>query len=66
MRSMPEIDYAELQRLYGGRYVAQRGGQVIASAETYDDLSRQLESAAVDWGEILIEYVEPADVVCVY
>ena len=63
---MSEIHYAELQRLYGGRYVAQLGGKVIASAETYDDLSRQLEDAAVDWSALLIEYVEPLDVICVY
>jgi predicted GNAT family acetyltransferase len=66
IKSMAEIEYSELQRLHGGRYVAQRDGEVIASAGTYDELSQQLEKATVDWTEVLIEYVEPADVVCVY
>ena len=63
---MAEIDYAELQQRYGGRYVARRDGEVIASAETYDELSEQLEEAAVEWSQLLIEYVEPANITCVY
>jgi hypothetical protein len=63
---MPEIEYRDLQRLYGGRYVAQRDGKVIAAAETYDDLSKQLEDAATEWSGLLIEYIEPHDVVRIY
>jgi hypothetical protein len=63
---MAEVDYAELQQRYGGRYVAQRNGEVVASAETYDELSEQLESAVTDWDGLIIEYVEPPGVVCVY
>lgn len=63
---MAETDYAWLQQQYGGRYVAQRDGEVVASAETYDELSDQLEGAAMEWGELIIEYVEPAHIVCVY
>jgi len=61
-----EVEYAELQRLYGGRYVARRDGEVIATAETYDELGEQLHRAGVEWTELIIEYVEPAHVVCVY
>jgi len=63
---MAEVDYALLQQRYGGRYVARRDSEVIASGDTYDELSDQLEKAVVDWGEIIIEYVEPANIVCVY
>jgi hypothetical protein len=63
---MADIDYTELQRRYGGRYVARRGGEVVASAETYDGLSEQLERAGVNWGELVLEYVEPASVIGVY
>ena len=63
---MAEIDYALLQQRYGGRYVARRSGEVVASAETYDGLSDQLEAGVVDWDELIVEYVEPADIVCVY
>lgn len=63
---MAEVDYAQLQQRYGGRYVAHRNGEVIASAETYDELCDQLEQAVVSWDEVIIEYVEPAHIVCVY
>jgi hypothetical protein len=61
-----EVDYVQLQQRYGGCFVARRDGDVIASAETYDELSEQLEEAAVEWDDLIIEYVEPGDVVCVY
>jgi len=63
---MTQVDYATLQQLYGGRYVARRDGEVVASAESYDELIEQLERPAPDWNQIIIEYVEPADTVCVY
>ena len=71
MQSMPgneriEVDYGLLQQRYGGRYVARRGGEVIADAETYDELTDQLEKAVTDWNEIIIEYIEPANIICVY
>ena len=64
--TMAELDYAQLQQQYGGRYVARRDGEVIANAETYDELSEQLEATAVEWGKLIIEYVEPPQIVCVY
>jgi hypothetical protein len=63
---MTEVDYASLQERYGGRYVARHNGEVIASAETYNELSDQLEEAAVQWAELIIEYVEPRDSIRVY
>jgi Family of unknown function (DUF5678) len=63
---MAKIDYIQLQERYGGRYIARRDDEVIASAETYDALSGQLDGMAVDWGTLVIEYVEPAWSVRVY
>ena len=63
---MLELDYQKLQERYGGRFVARREGQVIASAETYDELSNQLQGAETNWVGLVIEYVEPADKVSVY
>ena len=63
---MSETDYTTLQRRYGGHYVAQHDGKVIASAETYDELSHRLDEAGMDWSELLIEYVELVDAICVY
>lgn len=56
---MTEFDYPALQQRCGGRYVVRRDGDVIASAETYDELSEQLEGTAAEWGKLTIEYVEP-------
>jgi hypothetical protein len=63
---MPEIDYTKLQQRYGGLYVARRDNDVVASAETYDELSNQLEGGDTNWDGLVIEYVEPADKVSVY
>ncbi len=52
---MADVDYAQLQEQYGGRYVVRRGEEVLASAETYDELSASLEKAAVAWEELIIE-----------
>lgn len=63
---MAEIDYALLQQRYGGRFVARRDGEVVASADTYDELSDQLEEAVVEWAGLIIEYVEPLNSIGVY
>jgi hypothetical protein len=44
-----------------GRYIARRGDDIIATAVTYDELSDQLDQAAVPWADLLIEYVGPTD-----
>lgn len=63
---MAAIDYTQFQQQYGNCYVAWRDGEIIASAETYDALSNQLEGSVTEWDKLIIEYVEPAHVVCVY
>ncbi|MBI4546376.1 MAG: hypothetical protein HY707_00225 [Ignavibacteriae bacterium] len=63
---MIEIDYTALQQKYGGRYIARRDGDVIANAETYDELIDRLENEGAQWEELIIEYVEPVNIVCVY
>ena len=62
---MSEIDYMTLQEHYGGKYVATRDGEVIASAETYDELSNQLERLDMDLDGVVIGYSVPADVILV-
>ena len=63
---MGEVDYTSLQQQYGGHYIARREEQVIADAASYDELIDHLENATIDWSKIIIEYVEPANIVCVY
>ena len=60
---MAEVDYMTLQEHYGGRYVAERNGVVSASAETYEELSDQLERPGMDWDGVVIDYVDPIDVI---
>ena len=59
-------DYFQLQMQYGGQFVAHRDGEVVASAETYDELSDELERLAVDWSTLIIEYVESVEELHVY
>jgi Family of unknown function (DUF5678) len=63
---MADIDYVQFQGQYGGRYIARRGGEIIANAETYDALSDHLDGMAVEWDTIIIEYIEPISNVRVY
>ena len=64
---MADFDYVDLQQKYGGRYVALQDGQVLASADTYDDLLDQLEHLPqIDWDRVIIEYIEPDRSVSVY
>jgi hypothetical protein len=63
---MAEVDYLQLQQLYGGCYIARHHGSVIASAESYDELSDQLDRTATERTELVIEYVEPPNLIVVY
>jgi hypothetical protein len=63
---MAEIDYPQLQQQYGGRYIARRDSEVLASADTYDALSDALERFAGTDEPLIIEYVEPIGTLRVY
>jgi len=63
---MAERDDEQFRRRYGGHYVAMRDGEVVASADTYDRLSDELDQMASDWSKLIIEYVEPFDVARIY
>lgn len=65
-RATSPLDYPELQRRFGGRYVARRGTQVIAAAETYDALSDHLRKGKTEAEDVVIEYVDPPDLVSAY
>jgi len=64
--TMTEPDYAQLQARYGGQFVAHRQGQVLAHAQTYEELEHQLEVLDLQDQEIIIEYIERPDCAYVY
>ncbi len=57
--TLPE--YEDLQERFGGRFIARRGNEVIASAETYDELLDTLQRMAVERAGLTVEYVYPSD-----
>jgi hypothetical protein len=40
---MEDLDYFELQRQYGGKYVVRRGREVLASSKSYDIIADWIE-----------------------
>ena len=59
-------DYIALQHQFGGQWVATRDGEVVAHTASLGELHRPLEAADAWTADVLIEYVEPPDVVSVY
>jgi hypothetical protein len=55
-------EYAEIQRKFGGGYVVRRGAEVLVSARSYGDLIDQADAKSIDWTEVVIQYVDRADV----
>lgn len=63
---MERIDYNRLQEDYGGKFVAIRGNEVIASADTHGDLFRELKEKDLDSEDVVFEYVRPKGRICAY
>ena len=62
-----EEDQLRQRQQYAGAYVAWLDGRVILSAETYGQLSDQLDQLPVEQeARATVEYIEPIDVVRVY
>ncbi len=63
---MNDLDYFELQRRYGGLYVARRDTEVLAATRTYDELADWLHQHRALWNEITVELVPRSDVIVIY
>ena len=70
---MPEPDrprsaaeYARLQEVYGGKYVAVRGGKVVASAGNLGELFQTLDARGDYTEDVVIRHVRPKGQICVY
>ena len=62
---MPTQAYVQLQKRYGGKFVASRQGRVIATAPTSKDLVRKITRYLGD-PTLLIQYIAPRRAVCIY
>ena len=59
--SRESIDYARLQDEYGGKFVAVRNGEVVASAGTDAELVRIVEEKGLDGDDLVFEHVRAKD-----
>lgn len=62
---MDTRDYIELQKKYSGEFVAFYKELVIAHAKTFDVLCKSVDDKIGD-DNLLIEYIDPYDAVCIY
>lgn len=58
-------NYIDLQKTYGGEFIALYKETVIAHAQTFDALYKSVEDKVGD-ENLVIEYIEPYEAVCVY
>ena len=57
--------YVQLQKRYGGKFVASRQGRVIATAPTSKDLLKKVARYVGD-PRLLVQYIAPRRAVCTY
>ncbi len=62
-RPRSAAEFAKVQEAYGGKYVATRGDQVIANAETCEELFRTLDARDDYKEDVVVAYVRPKGVV---
>ncbi len=58
-RRPEEMDYAEIQEKYGGKHIARREGEVVASAATSGELLRILKQRRLISRDVVVEFVRP-------
>ena len=61
--SQESIDYARLQDEYGGKFVATRKGEVVASGDTNAEMLRDLKEKGLDGEGLVFEYVRPKGII---
>jgi len=66
MHDVMDPGVERLREQYAGNYVAWLDNRVYLSAPTYDDLMDRLDQMPIDQSTLIVEYLEPVDVVRVY
>ena len=64
--SQESIEYARLQDEYGGKFVATRNGEVVASGDTNAEMLRELKEKGLDGEGLVFEFVEAKDIIYVF
>ena len=64
--SKESIEYARLQDEYGGKFVALRNGEVVASGDTSAEMLRELKENGLDGESVAFEFVEAKDKIYVF
>ena len=62
---MKAASYVQLQKRYGGKFVASYRGRVIATAKTSKALFRKIASYLGD-SALFVQYIAPQRAVCTY
>ena len=60
------IELARLQEAYGGKYIATRGDEVIASAGNLGELFQTLDARGDYTEDVVVRHVRPKGQICVY
>lgn len=60
------VSYANLQRRYGGKFIARQNGKVLASGTTYRQLLRAISKRRLNRQRLIVGYVPPKDAICIY
>ncbi len=58
-------EYARLQDVYGGKFVATRNGEVVASGDTNAEMLRELKEKGLDGQGLLFRFVWAKDTIYV-
>jgi hypothetical protein len=62
---MPAQSYVQLQKRYGGKFIASYHGRVIATARTSKDLFRKIARYVGD-PALFVQYIAPQRAICIY
>lgn len=58
--------YIQLQEEYGGKFIAIREGQVLATGNTHKELVENLKKNHIERKNLTFEFIEPKDAICIY
>lgn len=58
--------YIQLQEAYGGKFIAIRNDQVVATGDTHKELVENLKKNNIERKNLTFEFIERKDAICIY